>query len=260
MAFSSNRRILAGFALIIVACGIFPQVAGASWVGEDVLQIQVQSQGLAASETWLLPLDLTSNGQCQNYEYDVSQPVNFVSNGVVLGTVNQVTALYRSDPFVALGVAVTAGSADTTFTINSATVSFDNIVNPQAYAVAGLTITDNNGDGATLTGLYPGGKAYQAIYTSSAGPTVWSSLVGGFTASPYRMNTLNDGQPATGTQLVSDSLVSIQSQFDFTLSPYDMATGSSHFEITPEPATLSLLVLGGLSLLRRKKWGVERGE
>jgi hypothetical protein len=255
MVFANRRRNLAGFVLIILACGMFPQAAGASWVGDDILQVQVQSQGLTASQTWLLPQGLTSSGQgCQYYQYDVSQPVDFVSSGgVVLGTLDMASALYRSDPFVALGVAVTAGAADTTFTITSATVSFDPITNPQAFAVASLTLTDNNGDGATFTGLYPGGKSYQAIYTSSGGQTTWTSLLGGFTASPDGTNTLSDGQPATGTQLISDTLVSIQSQFDFTLSPYDSASGTSHFEITPEPATLSLLVLGGLAILRRSR-------
>jgi hypothetical protein len=172
---------------------------------------------------------------------------------VVLGRVDAVSALYKSDPFVALSVAVTAGASDSIFTITSATVAFDPITNPDAYATASLTVMDNNSNGATLTGLFPSGNAYQASYTNSGGLTPWASLVGSFTASANRTNSLYDSYPEIDTVPITDTLYSIQSQFYFQLSPYDSATGTSHFEITPEPATLSLLAMGGLALLRRRK-------
>lgn len=255
MWLGKNVRNIGILVLVASVWGVFPQVAGASWVGADILQIQVQSNGLTASQSWLLPQNLVTSGGpgCQYSQFDVDQPVDFVSGGVLLGTVDMVSALYKSDPFVSLNVAVTAGAADTTFSFTSATISFNSIANPQAYAIASLTLTDNTGDGATFTGLYPGGKSYQAIYTSGGGQVTWSSLLGGFAASPYGANTLSDRQPGPGTQLISDTLVSIQSQFNFTLSAYDSASGTSHFEITPEPATLSLLVLGGLAILRRNR-------
>jgi hypothetical protein len=45
----------------------------------------------------------------------------------------------------------------------------------------------------------------------------------------------------------------MSSQFKFTVSANDQATGTSVYVITiPEPASLGLLVLGGLGLLRRR--------
>ena len=226
----------------------------ASVVGPNILQIDVESGGLRATQTWLLS-DLIPPGNrgCQYTQYDVSDPIDIISGSVVLGTVDMVSALYKSDPFVALSVAVTAGASDTTFTISSATVAFDAITNPDAYAVASLTVIDNNGNGAALTGLYPGGKAYQTTYANGGGAATWASLTGSFAASANRTKTFADAYPADNSVPIVDTLYNIQSQYYFQLSAYDSATGTSHFEITPEPATLSLLALGGLALLRRRK-------
>ena len=243
-------------ALIVLAWAVFPRTAGASWVGDDILTIEVQSQGLATSQAWLLPQSLSDSGSgCQYSQYDLPGPVDFVSGSTLLGTVDAVSALYKADPFVALGVAVTAGPEGSTFTITSATVAFDSVTNPQAYADVSLTLTDNNGDGASLTGLYPGGNAYEANYTGSSGPVTWTTLEGSFTADPAGENTIKDRDPvvAGSSLLISDTLYSIQSQYSFSLTPYDSASGTSHFEITPEPATLSLLALGALAILRRSR-------
>ncbi|MBI5864678.1 MAG: PEP-CTERM sorting domain-containing protein, partial [Planctomycetes bacterium] len=37
----------------------------------------------------------------------------------------------------------------------------------------------------------------------------------------------------------------------FTLSPFDLASGTTTFEIIPEPASLALLLIGGLLIRRR---------
>ncbi len=260
MRFSMSVRILGACVLIALASGMFPRTAGAALVGADFVQIQVQSQGLCGDYAWLFsaPHESTSSGDpgCQYTQYDISQPVDLWDNSgtTVLGTLDMVSVLYKADPFVSLSVAVTAGAADTTFTITSGTVGFPSITNPPAYAVVSLTLTDNSGDGATLTGLYPGGDAYEASYTGSNGLTTWTTLEGTFTAPTDSSNTITDRLPlVSGTDVIDDTVSSIQSQYYFELTPYDSASGTSHFEVTPEPATLSLLALGALALLRRRR-------
>ena len=49
-----------------------------------------------------------------------------------------------------------------------------------------------------------------------------------------------------------ESEVGQGSQFHFTVSANDQATGTSVYVITPEPTSLALLALGGLGLLRRR--------
>jgi hypothetical protein len=49
---------------------------------------------------------------------------------------------------------------------------------------------------------------------------------------------------------------SITAEFDFTLSANEQASGTSRFDVeqgVPEPATMSLLVMGAMALLAKRK-------
>jgi hypothetical protein len=96
------------------------------------------------------------------------------SSGNVLGTVKEVTLAIDTDPTVSLGFFVTANASTTTFTISSPVVSFAPMLNPQGSASAGVTLTDNDGDGASSTGLFSVDKAYEARYNTSS---VFADLV-----------------------------------------------------------------------------------
>jgi hypothetical protein len=235
------QRLTRGLAVVVAAVAM---VAMAGSLQADMI-ITVQCTAGSLSATQAIPLEYN----VATADWRMSNPIDIMVGSVQLATVNSLSIQSDSDPSVNLLFGVAAGATNTTFDIQSAVVSFSSLTNPQAYASAAVTLTsDSNGE--TLTGLFDGGKTYQARYN---GTSVYASLVDGFSISGNQSVTDGDREPTNGTELISDTLSSIQSEFNFTLSAQEQASGTSRFEVTPEPATLSLLALGGLALVRRRK-------
>jgi len=196
-------------------------------------QFIVQSTG--GSSSWVLPASIAL---VDTY-------------GSQLGTIKNLDIESNDDPYVNLRFAVEAGTLDTTFNISSSLVSSGIFVNPDlCYATAGVTLTSDS-DGATIVGLF-NGKVYQARYNSTA---VFAELVNGYAIGADRTITSSERNPAIGSQTIFDSVATIQSDFSFTLSALDQASGTSRFEVVnaPEPATMSLLALGAIGLLAKRK-------
>jgi hypothetical protein len=185
------------------------------------------------------------------FEWALDSQTNITAdNGDILGTIEYLKLETIKDPAIGLEFYIVAGSSATIFTVTATTVTFDPILNPEAYASAGITLTDRNQDGASITGLYSG-KAYQALYN---GASVYANLVSSFTAGVRKTVTLSENRPLTGdTEIITDTLFSIDSSFHFMLSARDSAAGTSYFEVVPEPTTICLLAIGSLTLIRRKK-------
>jgi len=174
--------------------------------------------------------------------------IELKENGHPIASLNSINVFYDVDPSVQLNFSVTAGNTVTTFTFTSSTVVFTPLVNPVATATAAVTVTDNNGNGVTLTGLLPGGKVYRA--DTDLGN--YALLVNGVSAGMFQSKTANESLAG----VIAGTVSSISSQFSFTLTSLDGASGTSSFTVIPEPGSLvalgsALAGFAGLALRRR---------
>jgi hypothetical protein len=170
--------------------------------------------------------------------------VNIMSGDTVIAklTAFQWSLDYSADPAVVMFFGVQAGSSDTNITVTPATMSFSPITNGQAYASAGLTLTGDE-NGAAATGLFSG-KCYQFRYNNTgSGGTVFTNLVGSFTTPINSTTTVSDRNPGFGRVVIPGSVGEIESEYHFTLSANDLASGTSRFDIIPVPEPSGLLAL-----------------
>lgn len=168
------------------------------------------------------------------------------ADGTLVAVIDKLNVKMDSDPAVDLDFNIrntTAGNM--TVDLQSEVVTFDAITNPEGYATAALTVTDRNRDTAAAKGLFSGTKSYQARYNDV---TVWANLVDPITTPIASSSTNEERNPALPTiwAPINDTLTSIESEFKFTLSAKDSASGTSTFEVmpTPEPSTLLILSTG----------------
>lgn len=169
--------------------------------------------------------------------------------GDVIGELDNCHFGFYADPVVTLFFDVQAGNALTTFTIQSGVLNFPNIVNGQAKASSAVTITDNNGNGVTMTGLEPGGNMYRAAYNGQPG-TTFATLNGGpLSAGAWDTTNNNASQ---GFQLVPGAVSSIWAEYSFKLSAQDTASATSTFVLIPTPGALALSGLALFASRRRR--------
>jgi len=240
------------FAAMALVCAV---PASAEWTPDMATMIEVEAtaDGHTTSVAWTFSQGLVING---HFEWTLPLPVDLVADGKTLGRIDQLSLRYDTDPGVSLGFAVTAGNSATQFQVTSSTVPFTPLINNTlAFATAAVTVTDSDSSGASATGLFSGSKAYEARYNGPA--VVWARLVDPVTCGVDDSTTGSERRPSgTGRQAVAAPVSSIESEFYFTLSAKDQASGTSRFDISgvvPEPATLSLLALGAMALIRRRR-------
>lgn len=240
------RTALFGF--LVASCG----VASAD-VSQYVFVIQAEDATSGASATWAL--ESPSGGIGEYWDWYVEGPVELKSpTGQVLGVLKNCAGSLVADPAIGLNFLVQAGSNTTNFTITSALLSFPNISPAQGRATVQIGVNDVDGDGATLTGTQPGGKAFLADYNGFVpGGTHFAALISSVaTVTPGGVAGESEDFPGGGGYApIGVGVTNMSSQYRFTLSANDLANGTSFYEIIPEPATLSLLLLGALALRRR---------
>lgn len=170
------------------------------------------------------------------------------ADGTVVAEIDRLNVKLDSDPAVDLDFNIrNTTSSAMTVDFLSDVVTFDPIVNPVGYATAALTVTDRNLNGAQATGLFSGNKAYEARYN---GEVAWADLIAPITAPKGGSNTGEDRKPGLPTiwMPINDTLSSIESEFKFTLSAKDSASGTSTFEVIPEPGSIMALGIGLMGL------------
>lgn len=238
-----NLSCISALALITVqahaSIGDFPFVITASnehgTATYQVANADFQLNPVTATWTWRLdgPVALRAN------------------NGSLIATLVQSNATYVEDPVVNLAFSIIAGLSTTTVSIASGLLSFPTIPVAHGIASSSMTLTDGDGDGASLTGLL-GGKAHAAYYNGFLGAgTTFAALDSSFSVGAHGSASVSESFGFAGMGSVTD----MSSQYSFTVSANDLASGTAHYyvEAVPEPATLAVMAIGALALCRRRR-------
>jgi MYXO-CTERM domain-containing protein len=218
--------------------------AYAGTISDPVISIHASSS--LGAGTLNIPYDASHyNSTTHIYNWSMPSETDIMGdNGMIIATVSQLSTFIMNDPVVNVGFVLTAGAANTTLSIQSATLTFAALTGASGQASAQIGATDTDGNGATITGGFAGNLGYQA----STNVGTFATLVPGFNVGMFGSSNQNGNQPVTAIGTVS----SMSSEFNFTVTANDSASGSSVFVVTPEPASLALLALGGLAFLRRR--------
>lgn len=192
-----------------------------------------------------------------NTPLDIVDP----NNNNVIATITQLisinnaddTTTTTSDPSSAISFAMFAGGADTDVTITASHIFTGSIVNAALRATAGITVTDNDGDGATLIGTGPGGTMHNTVY--NGGTTFTDLITGPLIAGNTGSNSSSQDLPAApGVFMpIANPLTDMQAQYNFNLSANDSASGTSGYFAIPAPASVVLLGFAGMTITRRRR-------
>lgn len=234
---------------MVVAMLALPQQAKAEFLG-NLVQIDVSAGDYSGS--WVLPGPTTDDP----FSYDLSGPLNIYSSQnseVLLGTLESLNLRLDGDPQVILNFAFTAGGANTVFSVSSALVAFGAINNPDSFATAGITVTDNDSNGGSATGLFAGAKSYEASYNAGS---IFADLVSPVVAPVDDSGIGSERYPLAGTVQIPGAVTSIKGSFNFLLTANDSASGTSRFNVVPEPSSVILALMAATGLYwaaRRRK-------
>lgn len=232
----------------------------ASSAGADVIGAPISIHGqLETGETydWDMPTSWGTWDASGNYAFANEALEIDIQNGSG-ETVLRLSGMrleYLADPQVNLNFNVfNPLGISQTFTVNSALLTFPAISGATATASASVTVTDVTNNGASYSGLQGGGKAYRANYNGVGlvpSGTTYATLVNPVAVAAGSGTGV--GSAVVGPDPLPGSITSMASQWKFSLSGTDGASGTSTFEVIPSPAGLALLGLGGLVAARRRR-------
>lgn len=198
---------------------------------------------------WQYPTE----GGAPVFTWQLSEPVNIVgSRGAVIATLTEASIELLQDPEVHINFVVTAGSSPASFVLTSTNLTFPTLLNAQGKSEVVLNVSDLDGDGATAS-TSTGYSAMAFSHFNNAGVPSTGSLFASLLSSDVTAGSFGSGQgvdDTAGFQAIPGAVSSISNEVRFDLSAFDLASGTSSFVVTPEPASFILLAVVGL--LRRR--------
>jgi hypothetical protein len=163
-----------------------------------------------------------------------------------------------ADPYVIAGWGLTNNMGSTqTFTLTFTTSVIPITISTVHGGSTGGSISSNEVSGSPVATastdgtnpFYAGLIDTSTVLTLYDDPSSWSTTSTDLTVN---IDKASDGLP--GPTLPSGTVASsISIVHKFTLTAGDSISGTSNFFVTPEPATIAMLGLGGLFVLRRRK-------
>jgi len=195
-------------------------------------------------------------------------PLNGAPGGDPIAQLGNATIGFVKDPatnrpyYIGLGFEVTSGDTLTHYVIQSGWLQFSNVLpeslltsaNGGGRATAQLGVSDLTSDGVTLLGNGQTGiGAFRALYNEAGGPMILTSLVNTVQNTTGGSGSGSQTFPSAGTYgPINDSVADMGIALDFTLTAGDMGSGTTAYRILPEPATVGVLALLGLAVMRRR--------
>ena len=234
----------------LLATAAIAAIAGTASADITTVIFSITATNANGTGSYTFEIDPTQTSQ-GDFNWNLDEPITLTSEaGVEIATLNTAEVTTIADPVVSVAFNVFATQQQTSFQISSTVLSFPAISasNAVAQASAAVTLNDFGGGGAQFT---PGPNgAYQAYFNN--GNDLFASLFG----SPLSVgnNEITNFSSDTGAFASPGfGVTSMSALWDFTLSPGDLATGTSVFEVIPAPASAVLLGIGGLAATRRRR-------
>jgi hypothetical protein len=251
-------RYSGAFLALVCMLGLVGAAANAD-IPDVVLEIEATASDTGETANVQIMSEWgTIDPDTQTWSYDMPAILLLIGeNSTILGQIDDLSIAIAQDPEVNLTFSVQAGTVDTTFRIASSLMTFPTLSSPDGRASAGYTVTDFNGNGATLTGIGETGGAYLAKYNGWAGSippggTTFTEDLALISAGVFGSNTEDFEDPVGGGyRAIGEPVSSISSLAYFSLTASDLASGTSSFEVVPEPGAFALLAVGWMALLRR---------
>lgn len=228
-----------------VALAVLAAAAGTASADISSIVFTITAEVNGNTYPWSVQLDPTEVDANGDYFWSLENPVNVMDGDMEIFSLTEASIQIIADPSVSLNFNVLAGQQNTVFTIDSALLSFSPLANAVGRATADVNVTDLNGDGATFTPWGPG--AYRSYY--NGGGTTFQNLINSpIVAGPFSSANSSQSFPNVGYHNIGTTLNDIESEWRFSLSAGDLASGTSEFEVIPSPATgvLGLVALAGL--------------
>jgi len=224
--------------------------------------IRVTATNASGTGTFEVPLaDVTINPMTGTGMYILPMSVNVMMGPTVIATITQMTSFVRpatgSLPnLISLGFTMRAGTSDTTLLIDSTLFGINDIPSGEAGRTSGgITITDQNNNGAAFTGANTGGGAFNPYYnglTPGTG-TAFTSVLLADSVGPGGTHTMNMAVPGGGAYTPLPDVTTMSSRWNFVLTAGDQVGVTSVWEVIPSPGSISLLAFGGLAMARRSR-------
>lgn len=243
-----NRRVGIG----VAAAGVLSAapLASAAFQGAALV---IQASNAQGTGQVVIPIEhglIGNQGETYSYSLPASMMITDQSGAHVATLVN-FTEFLVADPQVHLSFAVQAGVSDTVFTISTALLSFPTINNPIGTASGSLTVTDTDGNGATVSGI-DAVPIYQWDYNGFVpGGSDFAALLTSVSAGAFQSNSASANVGPAG---IAGDVSDMSGRVHFTLTANDLASGTGSFVIEiPTPGSLGLASLAALVAVPRRR-------